>query len=75
MKKKYVKNMYCTKSDPEFACHHNFRFDLQTYRHDMNKEAGHLIQRMEHKRVLPGKDGHRNWTMTALQTFLIYIFQ
>ena len=35
----------------------------------MNEEAGHLIQGMEHQRVLPGNDGHGNWSMTAAQTF------
>ena len=28
------------------------------YRHDVNEEAGHLVQGVEDERVLPGEDGH-----------------
>ena len=31
--------------------------------HDMDVEAGHLVQAVEHHRVLPGKDRDGNWTV------------
>ena len=33
-------------------------------RHDVDVEAGHLVQTVEHHRVLPREDGDRDRTMT-----------
>ena len=34
-------------------------------RHDVDVEAGHLVQTVEHHRVLPREDGDRDRTMTV----------
>ena len=31
--------------------------------HDVDVEAGHLVQAVEHHRVLPGKDRNGNWAV------------
>ena len=32
-------------------------------RHDVDVEAGHLVQAVEHHRVLPGEDRDGNWAV------------
>ena len=34
------------------------------HRHDVNEEAGHLVQGVEHDGVLPGEDGDGDRTVT-----------
>ena len=31
--------------------------------HDVDVEAGHLVQAVEHHRILPGEDRNGNWTV------------
>lgn len=40
--------------------------------HDMDVEAGHLVQAVEHHRVLPGKDRDGNWTVAESKIYFEY---